>query len=140
MYAASRRPHRPRSAMAVQLPAVVRRSSGSIPEPAATANPGGTRSADGGPTVFDDLAHAVRVVGLVPLGVAAGVCQCVAKVAEFGDGAVDLADALVEEGHDVAADSGAAAAEIEDVADLARSEEHTSELQSRENLVCRLLL
>src|SRR5690606_40755734 len=29
---------------------------------------------------------------------------------------------------------------VEDVADLWRSEEHTSELQSRENLVCRLLL
>src|SRR5690606_41814571 len=27
-----------------------------------------------------------------------------------------------------------------EVSDLARSEEHTSELQSRENLVCRLLL
>src|SRR5690606_41549565 len=30
--------------------------------------------------------------------------------------------------------------EIRDAADLWRSEEHTSELQSRENLVCRLLL
>src|SRR5690606_41131465 len=27
-----------------------------------------------------------------------------------------------------------------DITDMARSEEHTSELQSRENLVCRLLL
>src|SRR5690606_41040791 len=29
---------------------------------------------------------------------------------------------------------------IDDIIDLKRSEEHTSELQSRENLVCRLLL
>src|SRR5690606_40066108 len=28
---------------------------------------------------------------------------------------------------------------LDELADLARSEEHTSELQSRENLVCRLL-
>jgi Cu+-exporting ATPase len=62
--------------------------------------------------VFDDLAHAVGVVALVLLGVGAGVCQCVAEVAEFGDGAVDLADALVEEGHDVAARRGAAAADV----------------------------
>ena len=31
-------------------------------------------------------------------------------------------------------------ARVYDVADETRSEEHTSELQSRENLVCRLLL
>src|SRR5690606_39639194 len=32
------------------------------------------------------------------------------------------------------------AAVVADVADRARAEEHTSELQARENLVCRLLL
>src|SRR5690606_39411053 len=38
------------------------------------------------------------------------------------------------------ADAGEAAARPVQVPALARSEEHTSELQSRENLVCRLLL
>src|SRR5207302_10194328 len=39
-----------------------------------------------------------------------------------------------------AARTGAAAFDFSPRASLARSEEHTSELQSRENLVCRLLL
>src|SRR2546428_4598900 len=39
-----------------------------------------------------------------------------------------------------AASSALAAGEAEDIADDARSEEHTSELQSRSDIVCRLLL
>src|SRR5690606_41416005 len=64
---------------------------------------------------------------------------CVGVVA--GDRVGDL-DGPVEDGHgvavaacEVAGEVGAHDAEADD-----RSEEHTSELQSRENLVCRLLL
>src|SRR6202007_3444480 len=39
-----------------------------------------------------------------------------------------------------AADAAGAAAGKQNAANKTRSEEHTSELQSRENLVCRLLL
>src|SRR5690606_41346338 len=53
-----------------------------------------------------------------------------------GGGAV----AVVAGAGPVGALEGGAERERAAVADLARSEEHTSELQSRENLVCRLLL
>src|SRR3712207_7405473 len=59
-----------------------------------------------------------------------------------GDRAVVVAPALVAEG-DVElerADLVAEADEVVGLVDLARSEEHTSELQSRQYLVCRLLL
>src|SRR6266511_601133 len=54
---------------------------------------------------------------------------------------VDEAAALAEEVADAAPLSGRCPVILKtDMTHLARSEEHTSELQSRENLVCRLLL
>src|SRR5690606_41160765 len=47
---------------------------------------------------------------------------------------------VVQQGHAAARGVGIAQQEIAVAADEVRSEEHTSELQSRENLVCRLLL
>src|SRR5207302_8336121 len=64
----------------------------------------------------------------------AAVC-CVVKADAYGHGAVECARALEQEG---ALWFGVSSTD-EGVC-LRRSEEHTSELQSRENLVCRLLL
>src|SRR5690349_23812642 len=50
---------------------------------------------------------------------------------------VDLGDAV---GEVHVGDDGARPAVAHDVRDLRRSEEHTSELQSRRDIVCRLLL
>src|SRR5690606_31138211 len=65
----------------------------------------------------------------------------VAKIvaSEIGLDAVSIASALL---HDVVEDTEYTLADIERIfgETVARSEEHTSELQSRENLVCRLLL
>src|SRR5690606_41043155 len=53
----------------------------------------------------------------------------------------DEADAVVEgDGEQLRAAHATAAAGAGDVAGEGRSEEHTAELQSSENLVCRLLL
>src|SRR5690606_41687720 len=71
-------------------------------------------------TLFRSLTAATRALGLLPGGVAHahGQADAVARDVHF---------------HDL---------DLDDVAGLhhLRSEEHTSELQSRENLVCRLLL
>src|SRR5690606_39399242 len=45
-----------------------------------------------------------------------------------------------QDGIELALRIGMEARHVDDVVEPARSEEHTSELQSRENLVCRLLL
>src|SRR5699024_11895565 len=54
--------------------------------------------------------------------------------------AVRLKEALREAGARVHVYTGKSAADSRRMARLARSEEHTSELQSRFDLVCRLLL
>src|SRR5690242_21194574 len=51
-----------------------------------------------------------------------------------------LDTSLAEEGEPVKLDLGADRNHADDVGGAARSEEHTSELQSHVNLVCRLLL
>src|SRR5690606_39792930 len=56
-------------------------------------------------------------------------------VLEIGTGSGYLTDCLSRLAREVVSIERHA-----DLADAARSEEHTSELQSRENLVCRLLL
>src|SRR3712207_7829861 len=73
---------------------------------------------------------------LVPERVAGGLAELLAHLAEEGC-------ARVEGAIDAVAEAGDFPAGGEDVADLflgVRSEEHTSELQSRQYLVCRLLL
>src|SRR5690606_39833252 len=63
----------------------------------------------------------------------------VAKIvaSKIGLDAVSIAAALL---HDVVEDTPYTLGDIERMFGETRSEEHTSELQSRENLVCRLLL
>src|SRR3712207_7481271 len=69
------------------------------------------------------------------------------KTVVLGDGGLlarsDAAPAVIVDSSTVSPETSAevrAEAEARDVALLARSEEHTSELQSRQYLVCRLLL
>src|SRR5690606_40953216 len=77
--------------------------------------------------------------GRVPLGLDPGVLVRDAVGLVGGHGVADIGLAAVEDGLELAGDrvevllSGLRRGDV-------RSEEHTSELQSRENIVCRLLL
>src|SRR5690606_39304951 len=86
-------------------------------------------------------ADKVAVVTGGALGIGAAACMMLAREGA----AVAVTDVLEGDGEALAermrADGGKAQFWALDVTDeVARSEEHTSELQSRENLVCRLLL
>src|SRR5690606_41528142 len=65
-----------------------------------------------------------RVAGFVALGLARAAGEPAAVVTTSGTAVANLHPAVLEAAH----------------GGVPRSEEHTSELQSRENLVCRLLL
>src|SRR5436309_9103505 len=75
-------------------------------------------------TLFRSLAGAGRI------GVAAEQSERIRGAGLCGE----IIELVVEQ------DAGAFGDEAEPVIEIQRSEEHTSELQSRENLVCRLLL
>ena len=72
--------------------------------------------------VLDDPAHVLIIAGLELPGVVAGPGQGAAELAQAGDGLVDVTDALVKQGSDVAAGGGAPAAQVEDAADLAEGQ------------------
>src|SRR5690606_28287824 len=91
---------------------------------------------------LDEVLGLDRAVGVLGVGEGMGllpVPQLCEPIGPLGRGALDatLGDPL-----DHRREDGPGVADDGDVrtAHLARSEEHTSELQSRENLVCRLLL
>src|SRR5690606_3155590 len=93
----------------------------------------------GGTAAFVDAEHALDPSYAEKLGV--NVEELLVSQPDTGEQALEITDMLVRSGavDVVVVDSVAALtpkAEIEGE----RSEEHTSELQSRENLVCRLLL
>src|SRR5690606_30826318 len=89
-----------------------------------------------GPVAQADVAGDGAVVGHVVLSVAEEDVTVNRQGAGVGDGVVARADHVAVNGA-VVLERVRAVAQVDDAF---RSEEHTSELQSRENLVCRLLL
>src|SRR5690606_40374643 len=83
-------------------------------------------------------AAAIATAGLVALLVAA-CSENTAEVAGYGAAAPEFTIAAADT-PEAPADAALAYEHDATVTLAARSEEHTSELQSRENLVCRLLL
>src|SRR5690606_41695428 len=66
---------------------------------------------------------------------------CIARGVEETRAAVDVAPPFEDDAFRVGADEEIALESfVRNIGNVGRSEEHTSELQSRENLVCRLLL
>src|SRR5690606_39542654 len=79
------------------------------------------------------------------LGDVLGFQQRIDRVDDAGglaapDGEVGLRQVRQQEGNRLSRPQTEAVEGVGGLGDLGRSEEHTSELQSRENLVCRLLL